>query len=68
MPLAGAGPHPPAGRRLTVAASGLMPGGRAARGPRRCRCLPARGEAGDEGVIRAVEIRMLPALAIEASL
>ena len=31
MPLAGAGPHPPAGRRLTVAASGLMPGGRAAR-------------------------------------
>ena len=27
----GAGPHPPAGRRLTVAASGLMPGGRAAR-------------------------------------
>ena len=31
MPLAGAGPTPPAGRRLTVAASGLMPGGRAAR-------------------------------------
>ena len=31
MPLAGAGPHPPAGRRLTVAASGLMPGGRVAR-------------------------------------
>ena len=31
MPLAGAGPHPPAGRRLTVAASGLMPGGFAAR-------------------------------------
>ena len=31
MPLAGAGPHPPAGRRRTVAASGLMPGGRAAR-------------------------------------
>ena len=31
MPLVGAGPHPPAGRRLTVAASGLMPGGRAAR-------------------------------------
>ena len=31
MPLAGAGPHPLAGRRLTVAASGLMPGGRAAR-------------------------------------
>ena len=27
MPPAGAGPHPPAGRRLTVAASGLMPGG-----------------------------------------
>ena len=26
------------------------------RGPRRCRCLPARGEAGDEGVIRAVEV------------
>ena len=31
MPLAGAGPHPPAGRRRTGAASGLMPGGRAAR-------------------------------------
>ena len=31
MPLADAGPHPPAGRRRTVAASGLMPGGRAAR-------------------------------------
>ena len=28
--------------------------------------LPARDEAGDEGVIRAVEVRMLPALAIEA--
>ena len=27
----GAEPHPPAGRRLTVAASGLMPGGRVAR-------------------------------------
>ena len=26
------------------------------RGPRRCRCLPARGETGDEGVIRAVEV------------
>ena len=38
------------------------------RGPRRCRCLPARGEAGDEGVIRAVEVRMLSALAIEAQL
>ena len=31
MPLAGAGPHPPVGRRLTVAASGLMHGGRVAR-------------------------------------
>ena len=31
MPLAGAGPHPPAGRCRTGAASGLMPGGRAAR-------------------------------------
>ena len=38
------------------------------RGPRRCSCLPARGDAGDEGVIRAVEVRMLPALAIEAQL
>ena len=28
--------------------------------------LPARGDAGDEGVIRAVEVRMPPALAIEA--
>ena len=38
------------------------------RGPRRCSCLPARGDAGDEGVIRAGEVRMLPALAIEAQL
>ena len=34
----------------------------------RCSCLPARGDAGDEGVIRAVEVRMLQALAIEAQL
>ena len=36
------------------------------RGPDGAGALPARGEAGDEGMIRAVEVRMLPALAIEA--
>ena len=43
--------------------------GTGGRGPRWCSCLPARGDAGDEGVIRAVEGgRMPPALAIEAQL
>ena len=50
--------------RSACVANGRL--GHGERGPDGAGALPARGEAGDEGMIRAVEVRMLPALAIEA--
>ena len=44
----------------------VVPGGWQIEGRDGAGALPARGEAGDEGVIRAVEVRMLPTPAIEA--